>query len=109
MEAGNAAVRIDGQATQLWETARQCQLLINGVPFVTAVPGSADVTYATTFIPATAGDIIEITVGGDGPLGNGVTTFTGWDLTITEVACVPEPLTMVLLGVGSVMALRRRR
>ena len=106
--AGSDGVVIDAQLTQLWEAARQVQLLINGQVVVIATAEQTTPNYGSLTLFATAGDIIEITIDRFGPDGNDTDTFAGWDVTLTETV-VPEPMTMALLGLGSLVALRKRR
>jgi len=68
--------------------------------------GATDLTeysYAFTNIPLAVGDNVDFVLDYPGNTGSVLTTFTG------EVATVPEPGMLVLLAVGGLAVIQRRR
>lgn len=69
-----------------------------GTLFVTLYPRSAPLEWGNITLDVVAGQQVTLFLDGN--------DFTGVNMTITEI--VPEPATMGLLGLGSLIALRRR-
>jgi hypothetical protein len=92
---------------QTWEPDRSVQILINGVRIVSGISDGATTVTGSMLVLAAPGDVIRISLDGNTQdLGySGVNTFAGWDVVFTEV---PEPMTMVLLGLGALIGLRKR-
>ena len=67
------------------------------------VPG---VTGGVSGIALTAGDILTVIVDGSGPSGSQIGTFVGFNLIVSQI---PEPTSLSLLGLGSLVLMVRRR
>ncbi|MBD16166.1 MAG: hypothetical protein CMJ72_13560 [Planctomycetaceae bacterium] len=87
------AVQLSGELTQLLgQSARQMQLSIfkngNAAPFLLVAADS--INQSTSILPPSIvamdpGDTLTIVVDGSGPQGNGISTFSAWDIDILEV------------------------
>ena len=72
---------------------------------------TSEVSAVETRLAGQAGDIIRITseMSGSGSAAPGVSTSRRYDADLDMVFIIPEPSTFVLLTLGSLVALRRRR
>ena len=79
-----------------WELSRQMTIHISKVGCSPVVDGIATPdriirSFGPEYLEVAPGDVIEITLAGDGPDGDGNNTFVSWDVTFTEAAEAQEP------------------
>jgi len=90
------------------DAARAQQIRVNGQRIVIAPADNLEYTGNVSLL-ANPGDVLRFLIGATTDMGgNGVGTFASFDFDITEAVVVPEPMTMALLGLGSLIALRKR-
>ena len=110
---------LTGNIQQPFEAARSMrfQLFNNdftgaGVPIIDIETGgetgpAPGVSATEVGVSLTAGDILTVIVDGSGSLGTQVGTWVGFNLTVENV--IPEPASLALMGLGSILVMSCRR
>ena len=105
----NGSVDVTGQFTDLQQSSVGLYIQADGSTIFNSIysgssPYQAAVPFSLSNVPVTQGEDIDFSVGTSGVDNNDA---VGISATVTE--SVPEPTSLAILGVGSVILLHRRR
>lgn len=97
------AIFKNGSATPSFSVDAVTPANDSGIP-----PFPIQVDFGPSLINVSPGDVLNLVVDGNGTNGNGIGTFTAWNVTFTEA--VPEPASATLFAAASIsLFLSRRR
>lgn len=108
-------VSITGSIEQLFEPTRVLRLSVykNGSAspsyFIDSQPPTVNgvilnrVDFGPAEIAVSPGDTLNFVVDGSGEGGEGIPTFAAWDVTLTEARVVPEPATVCMLILATML------